>query len=212
HQYPKRRCVALSLSPSLARIPGAPTPSLDSLTDELLFLVLDRVAHADPRALKSFALASHACHAAESRHRRTLRPLRADLLPAALARYPTVTRLDLTLCVRVPDAALASVAVSALHAVNLSCSRGFSAAGVSELAIAYLGLVDLDLSNVVDLGDAAAAEVVRARALRRLSLAPGSRSSTWASDASPSGARSRGSSRSSGALGSRIWGSSSSPS
>ncbi|ONM20096.1 F-box/LRR-repeat protein 3 [Zea mays] len=175
HRHPKRRCVALSLSPSLARIPGAPTPPLDSLADELLFLVLDRVAQADPRALKSFALASRACHAAESSHRRTLRPLRADLLPAALARYPTATRLDLTLCARVPDAALASAAVSgsssALRAVDLSCSRGFSAAGVSELAVACPGLVDLDLSNGVDLGDAAAAEVARARALRRLSLA-----------------------------------------
>ncbi|ONM42076.1 hypothetical protein ZEAMMB73_Zm00001d044625 [Zea mays] len=77
--------------------PRRPTPPLDSLADELLFLVLDRVAQADPRALKSFALASRACHAAESRHRRTLRPLRADLLPAALARYPSATRLDLTL-------------------------------------------------------------------------------------------------------------------
>jgi hypothetical protein len=70
-----------------------------------------------------------------------------------------------------PDTALALTVVSALHAVNLSCSRGFGAAGVSELAIAYPGLVDLDLSNVVDLGDAAAAEVAWARALRRLSLA-----------------------------------------
>ena len=86
----------------------------------------------------------------ESRHSRTLRPLRADLLPAALARYPTATRLDLTLCVRVLDTALASTAVSALHAINLSFSYGFGAVGVSELAIAYPGLVDLNLSNVVD--------------------------------------------------------------
>jgi F-box and leucine-rich repeat protein 2/20 len=60
------------------------------------------MAQADPRALKSFALASHACHAAESQHRQTLRPLHADLLPAALAWYTTATCLYLTLCMHAP--------------------------------------------------------------------------------------------------------------
>jgi hypothetical protein len=161
---PLRRPLPLSIPRAHPRRPTLP---LDSLADELLFLVLDRVAQADPRALKSFALASHACHAMKSRHR----PLRADLLPTALARYSTATRLDLTLCMRVPDTALASAVVSALHVVNLSYSHGFGAAGVSELAIAYPGLIDLDLSNVVDLGDAAATEVAWARVLRRLLLA-----------------------------------------
>src|SRR6266540_2726420 len=91
HHQPKR-CRRLS--------PAHAPPPLDSLADELLSLVLDRVAAADPRALKSFALASRACHAAESRHRRLLRPLRANLLPAALARYPSASRLDLSLCPR----------------------------------------------------------------------------------------------------------------
>ena len=174
HRHPKRRRLALSLSPSPTPAAAAAAPPLDSLADELLFLVLDRVAQADPRALKSFALASRACHAAESRHRRTLRPLRADLLPAALARYPSATRLDLSLCARVPDAALASAVVSgssSLRAVDLSRSRGFGSAGVAALAASCPGLADLDLSNGVDLGDAAAAEVARAKGLRRLSLA-----------------------------------------
>ena len=34
------------------------------------------------------------------------------------ARYSTATRLDLTLCMRVPDTALASAVVSALHVVT----------------------------------------------------------------------------------------------
>nr|CAB3488843.1 unnamed protein product [Digitaria exilis] len=157
HRQNKRR----RLSPS-------PAP-FDSLADELLFLVLDRVAAADPRALKSFALASRACHAAESRHRRIIRPLRADLLQAALARYPSVSRLDLSLCARVPDAALAAVP-SSLRAVDLSRSSGFGAAGIAALARACPGLADLDLSNGVHLGDAAAAEVARMRKLQRLSL------------------------------------------
>ncbi|CAD6255195.1 unnamed protein product [Miscanthus lutarioriparius] len=102
HRHPKRRRLALSLSLSLSSSPTPKpvAPPLDTLADELLFLVLDRVAQADPRALKSFALASRACLAAESRHRRTLRPLRADLLHAALVRYPCATRLDLSLCAR----------------------------------------------------------------------------------------------------------------
>ncbi|RCV36889.1 hypothetical protein SETIT_8G017600v2 [Setaria italica] len=132
-----------------------------------------RVAAADPRALKSFALASRACHAAESRHRRLLRPLRADLLPAALARYPSASRLDFSLCARVPDAALAAVSSSSgsfLRAVDLSRSWGFGAAGLAALATACPDLAELDLSNGVDLGDTAAAEVARMRRLQRLSL------------------------------------------
>ena len=124
---------------------GTAVAPLDTLADELLFLVLDRVAAADPRALKSFALASRGCRDAESRHRRVLRPFRADLLRAALARYPSASSLDLTLCPRVTDAALSS-------AVPLPSLRA------------------VDLSNGVDLGDAAAAEVARARGLRRLCL------------------------------------------
>ncbi|XP_062181971.1 F-box/LRR-repeat protein 3-like isoform X2 [Phragmites australis] len=164
HHQPKRR----SISPA----PAPPRP-LHSLADELLFLVLDRVAAADPRALKSFALASRACHAAESRHRRLLRPLRAGLLPAALARYPSASRLDLSLCPRVPDATLAAVSASAapsLRAIDLSRSRGFGAAGLAALAAACPDLADLDLANGVHLGDAAAAEVARMRRLQRLSL------------------------------------------
>ncbi|WVZ54892.1 hypothetical protein U9M48_005632 [Paspalum notatum var. saurae] len=165
---PKRR----RLSPS----PSPTTSPLHSLADELLFLILDRAASADPRALKAFALASRACRAAESRHRRTLRPLRAELLPAALARYPRAPRLDLTLCARVPDAALAAVAAApgaaaSLRALDLSRSAGFGAAGLAAVAGACAGLEDLDLSNGVELGDAAAAEVGRMRGLTRLSLA-----------------------------------------
>ncbi|KAL6905992.1 hypothetical protein ACP4OV_003593 [Aristida adscensionis] len=159
-QHKRRRC----LDPA-----AAAKTAIEALADELLGLVLDRVAAADPRALKAFALASRACHAAEARHRRALRPLRADLLPAALARYPAAERLDLTLCPRVAAATLAA-APAGLRAADLSRSRGFGAAGLAALAAACPGLADLDLSNGVDLGDAAAAEVARMRHLRRLSL------------------------------------------
>ncbi|GJN07190.1 hypothetical protein PR202_ga24998 [Eleusine coracana subsp. coracana] len=77
-----------------------------------------------------------------------------------------------SLCPRVADATLAAVsaASSCLRAVDLSRSSGFRAAGLAALARACPGLADLDLSNGVDLGDAAAAEVARMRRLRRLSL------------------------------------------
>ncbi|KAK1629403.1 hypothetical protein QYE76_003718 [Lolium multiflorum] len=166
---PKRRRLSPSPATATATATATVTP-LDSLADELLFLILDRVAAADPRALKSFALASRACRDAESRHRRVLRPYRADLLRAALARYPSATRLDLTLCPRVPDAALSFFPSAPLRAVDLSRSRGFGARGLAALCAACPALADLDLSNGVDLGDAAAAEVARARGLRRLCL------------------------------------------
>uniref|UniRef100_A0A0E0F1N4 TNase-like domain-containing protein n=1 Tax=Oryza meridionalis TaxID=40149 RepID=A0A0E0F1N4_9ORYZ len=153
------------------RLDLPPPPHLNDLADELLFLILDRAAAHDPRALKSFSLVSRACHAAESRHRRVLRPFRPDLLPAALARYSAISRLDLSLCPRLPDAALAALpAAPSVSAVDLSRSRGFGAAGLAALVAACPNLTDLDLSNGLDLGDAAAAEVAKARRLQRLSL------------------------------------------
>uniref|UniRef100_A0A0E0BMR6 F-box/LRR-repeat protein 15-like leucin rich repeat domain-containing protein n=1 Tax=Oryza glumipatula TaxID=40148 RepID=A0A0E0BMR6_9ORYZ len=153
------------------RLDLSPPPHLNDLADELLFLILDRAAAHDPRALKSFSLVSRACHAAESRHRRVLRPFRPDLLPAALARYPAISRLDLSLCPRLPDAALAALpAAPSVSAVDLSRSRGFGASGLAALVAACPNLTDLDLSNGLDLGDAAAAEVAKARRLQRLSL------------------------------------------
>uniref|UniRef100_A0A0D3HQI1 F-box/LRR-repeat protein 15-like leucin rich repeat domain-containing protein n=1 Tax=Oryza barthii TaxID=65489 RepID=A0A0D3HQI1_9ORYZ len=153
------------------RLDLSPPPHLNDLADELLFLILDRAAAHDPRALKSFSLVSRACHAAESRHRRVLRPFRPDLLPAALARYPAISHLDLSLCPRLPDAALAALPVAPfVSAVDLSRSRGFGAAGLAALVAACPNLTDLDLSNGLDLGDAAAAEVAKARRLQRLSL------------------------------------------
>ncbi|OEL20412.1 hypothetical protein BAE44_0018569 [Dichanthelium oligosanthes] len=170
-----RVLLSLSSVPHSKRRHLFPAPTqqpLDSLADELLFLVLDRVAAADPRVLKSFALASRACHAVESRHRRLLRLLRIDLIAAALARYPSASHLDFSLCARVPDAALAAVSgsSSSLRAIDLSRSWGFGAASLAALARACPDLADLDLSNGLDLGDALAAEVARMRRLNRLSL------------------------------------------
>ncbi|KAJ1264461.1 hypothetical protein BS78_08G002500 [Paspalum vaginatum] len=117
HPTKRRRCL---LSPT--RTTASPPP-LDSLADELLFLILDRVAAADPRALKPFALASRACRAL---------PL---LLPAALARYPSAARLDLTLCARVPDRAGACAGLADLDLSN-GRGGGARARGLTRLSLA----------------------------------------------------------------------------
>uniref|UniRef100_A0A1D1Y7S0 F-box/LRR-repeat protein 3 n=1 Tax=Anthurium amnicola TaxID=1678845 RepID=A0A1D1Y7S0_9ARAE len=145
----------------------------DALTEEILFMILDRL---DPNPLdkKSFSLVCRSFYAAESHHRRVLTPLRSDLLPTVLARYPSVSRLDLSLCPRVTDASLAAVALSlrpALRSIDLSRSRSFTHAGLESLVANCRSLVDIDLSNATDLSDAAAAAIGRARNLQRLSLA-----------------------------------------
>ncbi|URE44519.1 Leucine Rich Repeat family protein [Musa troglodytarum] len=145
----------------------------DSLSEEVLFLILDRL-ESDPLDKKSFSLVCRSFYAAESRHRRALTPLRSGLLPAALARYPSVSRLDLSLCPSVTDAALASVGGalrSSLRSINLSRSRGFSYAGIESIAVNCAALVEINLSNATDLSDAAAAAIGRARNLEKLWLA-----------------------------------------
>ncbi|RWV88658.1 hypothetical protein GW17_00049233 [Ensete ventricosum] len=145
----------------------------DSLSEEVLFLILDRL-DSDPLDKKSFSLVCRSFYAAESRHRRALTPLRSGLLPAALARYPSVSRLDLSLCPSVTDAALASVGGalrSSLRSIDLSRSRGFSYAGIESVAVNCAALVEINLSNATDLSDAAAAAIGRARNLEKLWLA-----------------------------------------
>ncbi|RWV98175.1 hypothetical protein GW17_00038998 [Ensete ventricosum] len=146
---------------------------VDSLSEEILFLILDRL-DSEPLDKKSFSFVCRSFYAAESRHRRALTPLRSDLLPAALAHYALSSRLDLSLCPRITDATLASVngaLRSSLRSIDLSRSRGFSQAGVGNLAVNCAALVEINLSNATDLSDAAAAAIGRARNLERLWLA-----------------------------------------
>ncbi|XP_072976443.1 F-box/LRR-repeat protein 3-like [Typha angustifolia] len=144
----------------------------ESLAEGVVFLILDRLDQ-NPLDKKSFSLVSRSFHAIESSHRRTLRPLRSDLLPAVLSRYSSVSHLDLSLCPRVSDAALAYIARflrSSLRSIDLSQSRSFSHAGIERLALNCAALVEIDLSNAMDLSDAAAAAIGRAKNLERLWL------------------------------------------
>ncbi|BAT97533.1 hypothetical protein VIGAN_09100100 [Vigna angularis var. angularis] len=143
------------------------------LTEELIFLILDFLETA-PLDKKSFALTCKAFYAAEARHRRALRPLRAEHLPALAARYPSVTDLDLSLCPRVGDGALALVAGAygeTLRRLDLSRSRWFTGNGLLNVGARCGNLVELDLSNATELRDAGVAAVARAKNLRKLWLA-----------------------------------------
>ncbi|KAK8950398.1 F-box/LRR-repeat protein 3 [Platanthera guangdongensis] len=146
----------------------------DALSDELLFLILDRL-DSSPFDKKSFSVVCRSFYAAESRHRRLLRPLRSDLVPSVLSRYPSISHLDLSLCPRVSDGVLASIAAAAagpsLLSINLSSSRSFSHSGLGALAAICVSLVEINLSNMIDLNDASAAAIGRARNLEKLWMA-----------------------------------------
>ncbi|KAG0473725.1 hypothetical protein HPP92_015582 [Vanilla planifolia] len=146
-----------------------PSP-FDALSEELLFLILDCL-DSRPVDKKSFSLVCRSFYSAESLHRRDLRPLRSDLIPAILSRYPSVCQLDLSLCPRVSDGNLDSIAAalgSSLLSIDLSRSRSFSNLGLNSLVSKCESLVEINLSNGVDLDDAAAAAIGRARNLERL--------------------------------------------
>ncbi|GMJ14842.1 Regulation of Atalmt1 Expression 1 [Hibiscus trionum] len=147
--------------------------SFDVLTEEIVFKILDHLHH-DPFATKSFSLTCKSFYFIESRHRQTLKPLRADLLPRTFHRYPFVSHLDLSLCPRLDDATLNVISSTwkpTLRSINLSRSRFFTNAGLSSLFINCSGLVEVDLSNATHLTDLAASAIAEAKNLERLSLA-----------------------------------------
>ncbi|KAK7349735.1 hypothetical protein VNO77_07356 [Canavalia gladiata] len=143
------------------------------LTEELIFTILDFLETA-PLDKKSFSLTCRWFYTVEAKHRRALRPLRAEHLPAIVARYPSVKDLDLSLCPRVGDGALSLVSGAykeSLRRLDLSRSRFFTGNGLLSVGVSCSNLVELDLSNATELRDAAAAAVARARNLRKLWLA-----------------------------------------
>lgn len=145
----------------------------DLLSDEIILIILDFL-NENPVDTKSFALVCKSFYVVESRHRKTLKPLRSKHLHTILNRYPYVSHLDLTLCPRVTDTSLKVVAnayKTTLTSVDLSASRFFSHVGLSCLVLNCSSLVEIDLSNATELGDSAAAEIAKAKNLERLSLA-----------------------------------------
>ncbi|PKA64853.1 F-box/LRR-repeat protein 3 [Apostasia shenzhenica] len=144
----------------------------DALSEEILFLILDHLQSNAP-AKKSFSHVCRSFYAVESRHRQAIRFFRSDLISAVISRYPFVSRVDLSLCTRVSDGALASIAGKlgpSLISIDLSRSRYFSHLGLNSLATSCASLVEINLSGAFDLDDPAAAAIGRLKNLERLWL------------------------------------------
>ncbi|GAB4833255.1 F-box/LRR-repeat protein 3 [Ancistrocladus abbreviatus] len=144
----------------------------DLLTEEIIFTILDYL-NDNPLDKKSFSLVSKSFHTMESKHRRTLKPLRSEHLASVLKRYPDVQKLDLTLCPRVTDHSLSVIWSSCgerLRKIDLSRSKFFTTNGLWNLVMGCKNLVELDLSNGTELRDSAAAAIAEAGSLERLWL------------------------------------------
>ncbi|XP_077213632.1 RNI-like superfamily protein [Tasmannia lanceolata] len=144
----------------------------DLLSEEILFTILDSL-ESNPVDKKSFSLVCKSFYLVESRHRKTLKPLRSELLPAILNRYPSIKRLVLSSCPMITDNSLTSISLvcrSNLLSIDLSRSSFFSHVGISNLVSNCSSLVEIDLSNRTELTDYAAAAISRARNLERLWL------------------------------------------
>ncbi|KAI4353482.1 hypothetical protein L6164_002428 [Bauhinia variegata] len=144
----------------------------DVLSEELIFTILDFIEE-NPLDKKSFSLVCKSFYAIESKHRRTLKPLRSEHFPCVFNRYPFVSHLDLSLCPRVSDNSLNFIANSykdTLRRIDLSRSKFFSGNGLMSLAFNCKNLVELDLSNSTELKDGAAAAVAQAKNLEMLWL------------------------------------------
>ncbi|KAK9279536.1 hypothetical protein L1049_013215 [Liquidambar formosana] len=149
------------------------TNPFDNLTEEIVLTILDYLSE-DPFAKKSFSLTCKSFYLIESRHRKTLKPLRSELLIRALRRYPSIIGIDLSLCPRFDDNSLNAISVmckSTLKSINLSRSRFFTSVGLSSLVAKCSNLVEIDLSNGTELTDSAAAVIAEAKGLERLWLA-----------------------------------------
>ncbi|PIN19699.1 hypothetical protein CDL12_07618 [Handroanthus impetiginosus] len=153
-------------------VPESNFGSFDLLSEEIVFLILDFLGE-NPFDKKSFSLVCRSFYAIESRHRKSLKPLRSEHLTKVLNRYPCVSTLDLSLCPRVTDASLGVISgccKEMLRSINLSRSKFFSHVGLSNLVMNCGNLVEIDLSNATELKDLAAAAIAEAKNLEKLWL------------------------------------------
>ncbi|KAL3531628.1 hypothetical protein ACH5RR_005149 [Cinchona calisaya] len=153
-------------------IPESNFNHFNLLSEELVFSVLDWL-NDNPLDRKSFSLVCKSFYVIESRHRKTLKPLRPEHLTKVLNRYPYVTNLDLSLCPRITDSSLAVISNARkemLRSIDLSRSKFFTHAGLSNLFMNCGNLVEVNLSNATDLKDLAASAIAEAKNLERLWL------------------------------------------
>ncbi|KAG8374464.1 hypothetical protein BUALT_Bualt11G0134900 [Buddleja alternifolia] len=144
----------------------------DLVSEEIVFTILD-LLNENPLDKKAFSLVSRSFYAIESRHRKLLKPLRSEHLRKVLNRYPYVSNLDLSLCPRITDTSLSVVSSNCkemLRSINLSRSKFYSHVGLSNLVMNCVNLVEIDLSNAIQLKDLAAAAIAEAKNLVKLWL------------------------------------------
>lgn len=142
----------------------------DLLSEEIVFIILDCL-NTNPFDKKSFSLVCKSFYITESKHRKKLKPLRPEHLPAILIRYSNTTHLDLSLCPRINDYSLSTISkISSftLQSIDLSCSGGFSTSGLLSLTLSCKNLKEIDVSNAVSLKDAGAAALAEAKNLEKL--------------------------------------------
>ena len=153
--------------------PSSKTNFFDLLSEEIIFIILDYLNYTNPQDRKSFSLVSKSFYSVESKHRRTLKPLRSEYLPSILHRYSQISTVDLTLCPRITDYSLSIIAstyANTLHFVDLSRSKFFSGDGLAVLVANCVNLKGLDLSNSMNLRDSAVAAIGEAKNLENLWL------------------------------------------
>ncbi|PSS32724.1 F-box/LRR-repeat protein [Actinidia chinensis var. chinensis] len=142
----------------------------DLLSEEIILSILDCL-NENPFDKKMFSPVCKSFYAIESRHRKSLKPLRSEHLTNILSRYPNVTHLDLSLCPRITDASLSLISRSKmLRSIDLSRSKFFTHVGLSNLVTNCSSLVEIDLSNATELRDSAAAAIAEAKNLEKLWL------------------------------------------
>lgn len=143
------------------------------LSEEVVFIILDLLS-SNPVDKKSFSLVCKSFYIIESKHRKKLKPLRQDHLPAVLTRFSNITDLDLSCCPRVTDNSLVTISKKSnltLRSINLARSGAFSSNGLSSLTMNCKNLVEIDISNSENLRDAGAVALAEAKNLERLWMA-----------------------------------------
>eukprot|EP01018_Ginkgo_biloba_P000376 Gb_39799 [translate_table: standard] len=145
--------------------------TLNVLDDEIFLIIFEKLQDSIDR--KSWSLVcKHFCYL-EATCRKRMQLMRSELLPRILQRYSELEHLDLSLCPQITDESLGHVArISGNHllSINLSKLNSFTHLGLARLFENCQSVVELDLSNCTNIGDAAAVALAHARNLQSLEL------------------------------------------
>lgn len=154
--------------------PSSPKSITVVLSADLLVQILDHIVGDGDR--KSFRLVCRSFLRAESLHRRAIRPLRLESLPALLGRrYPSIDSLDLSVCSSLDDNSLTAVIAAGgywkkLRRVVLARAGGIGWKGIEALVAACPTIEAVDLSHCCGVGDREAAAIAKATGLRELRI------------------------------------------